>query len=53
MSLPINKLYIDTTYRTSGSNSNFKIDSAVSLTFPEHTAFYIDDACVPHYWYAN
>ena len=53
MSLPIKKIYVDTKYKSSGSvsNSNFKIDLPRSLTFPENTAFYIDDVCIPHSWY--
>ena len=53
MSLPINKLYIDTKYKSAGSvsNYNFKVDLPQSLTFPENTAFYIDDVCIPHSWF--
>ena len=52
MSLPINKLYIDTKYKSAGSvsNSNFKVDLPQSLTFPDNTAFYID-VCIPHSWF--
>jgi len=53
MSLPIKKIYVDTKYKSAGSvsNSNFKIDLPSSLTFPENTAFYIDDVCIPHSWH--
>ena len=53
MSLPIKKIYVDTKYKSAGSesNSNFKIDLPVSLAFPENTGFYIDDVCIPHSWY--
>ena len=54
MSLPIKKIYVDTKYKSAGSvsNSNFKIDLPISLSFPENTGFYIDDVCIPHSWYA-
>ena len=53
MSLPIKKIYVDTKYKSAGSasNSNFKIDLPISLSFPENTGFYIDDVCIPHSWY--
>ena len=38
MSLPIKKIYVDTKYKSAGSasNSNFKIDLPISLSFPEY-----------------
>ena len=53
MALPIKKIYIDTKYKTrdSISNSNFKFDFPISLTFPENSVFYIDDVSIPHSWY--
>ena len=53
MRLPITKLYIDTKYKSAGSvsNSNFKVDLPQSLTFPDNTAFYIDDVCISHSWF--
>jgi hypothetical protein len=54
MSLPIKKIYVDTKYRVAGSrsSSDFTISLPISLTFPENTAFYIDDVCIPHSWYS-
>ena len=53
MALPIKEIYIDTKYKTrdSISNSNFKFDLPISLTFPENSVFYIDDVSIPHSWY--
>ena len=53
MALPIKKIYIDTNYKTrdSISNSNFKTELPMSLTFPENSVFYIDDVSIPHSWY--
>ena len=48
--LPLKKIYIDSRHRTadSVSSSNFKIELPYSLTFPENTAFFITDICIPH-----
>ena len=53
MALPIKKIYIDTKYKTrdSISNSNFKSELPMSVTFPENSVFYIDDVSIPHSWY--
>ena len=53
MALPIKKIYIDTTFKSSrsASNSNFTVDLDRTLNFPENTAFFIDDVCIPHSWY--
>lgn len=51
--LPIKKIYIDSQYKTPGSesDSNFNINLPQSLTFPDNTVFYIDDVSIPHSWY--
>ena len=53
MALPIKKIYIDTKYKTrdSISNSNFKVELPMSVTFPENSVFYIDDVSIPHSWF--
>ena len=52
MSLPCNKIYIDSKFKTSDSysNSNFKIELAESFLMPQNTTFQIDDICIPHSW---
>ena len=51
--LPIKKIYIDTRFMSSDSesSSNFKVDLPTTVTLPEDTVFYIDDICIPHSWY--
>lgn len=53
MALPIKKIYVDTQFKSddSISNSNFKIDVPLSLSFPENSIFFIDDVSIPHSWY--
>ena len=53
MSLPSEKIYIDTKYGTkdSVSNSHFKIELSQTLFMPDNTVFYIDDISIPHSWY--
>ena len=50
---PIKKIYIDTRFMSSDSesSSNFKVDLPTTVTLPEDTVFYIDDICIPHSWY--
>jgi hypothetical protein len=52
--LPINKLYIDSQFRTedSVSDSQFKIQLPFSIDLPEFTFFQIDDINIPHTWMA-
>ena len=51
--LPIKKIYIDTSFMSSDSesSSNFKVDLPTTVTLPEDTVFYIDAICIPHSWY--
>jgi hypothetical protein len=51
--LPIRKIYIDSRFKSSDSESdaNFKIDLPVSMLMPPNTGFYIDDVCIPVSWY--
>ena len=48
--LPIKKIYIDTRFMSSDSesSSNFKVDLPTTVTLPEDSVFYIDDICIPH-----
>jgi hypothetical protein len=52
--LPLNKLYIDSAFKTSDSisDSQFKFELPHSVDFPANTYFIIDDVCIPHSWYS-
>ena len=49
----IKKVYIDSRYSTSDSNSNsdFKFELKEQIDVPENTVCYIDDISIPHSWY--
>ena len=51
--LPIKKIYIDTRFMSSDSesSSNFKVDLPMTVELPTDTVFYVDDICIPHSWY--
>ena len=51
-SLKYKKIYIDSKFRTSDSNSSsdFKYELPETLTFNENTVFYLDDICIPNSW---
>ena len=51
-SLQYKKIYIDSKYRTSDSNSSsdFKYELPETLTFHENTVFYLDDITIAHSW---
>ena len=51
--LPVKKIYIDSKYKTDGSesNSNFKYQLDTTLALPEGCVFKIVDVCIPHSWY--
>ena len=50
--LPVNKLYIDSQFKTadSVSDSQFKVQLPITLDFPEHTFFVMGDINIPHTW---
>lgn len=50
--LPIKKIYIDTSKKTStsGSTSFFKIELPETLTMPTDCVFSVDDISIPHAW---
>ena len=50
--LPVDKLYIDSQFKTtdSVSDSQFKVQRPITLDFPEHTFFVLDDINIPHTW---
>lgn len=54
MTLPLKKLYIDSSYRNSlNDNPNdFTIDLKESLNFEDKTKMYLDDVSIPHTWYS-
>ena len=49
----IKKVYIDSRYKTSDSNSNsdFNFELQEQVDVPDHTVCYIDDISIPHSWY--
>ena len=51
-SLQYKKIYIDTKYRSSDSNSasDFKYELPETMSFKEDTVVYLDDICRPHSW---
>lgn len=54
MTLPLKKLYIDSSFRNSLNDdpNNFTIDLKESLNFEENTKMYADDISIPHTWYS-
>ena len=49
--LPLKKLYVDTRYKISGTNSNFKIELPENITCDDNTVIYIDDITLPNsFW---
>lgn len=51
-SLQYKKIYIDSKFRDSSSNSSsdFKYELPETMSFKEDTVVYIDDICIPHSW---
>ena len=51
-SLKYKKIYIDSKFRTSDSNSSsdFKYELPDTLSFHENTVFYLDDISIPNSW---
>ena len=49
MSLPTQKVYVNSRYKTSDSisDSHFKIELPYVLTMPHNSILYITDACIP------
>ena len=49
----IKKVYIDSRYKTSDSNSNsdFNFELQEQIDVPDNTVCYIDDISIPHSWY--
>ena len=54
MSLPCNKIYVDSQYKLSESltSSSFKIELPFSVTMPHNAIFTVDEICIPHAWYS-
>ena len=50
--LKYKKIYIDSKFRSPGSNSSsdFKYELPETLSFHENTCAYIDDICIAHSW---
>ena len=50
----IQKVYIDSIYKTNGSisNSDFKLELQRELDLPDNTVCYTDDTSIPHSWYS-
>ena len=51
-SLQYKKIYIDSKFRSSDSNSSsdFKYELPETMSFKEDTVVYLDDICIPHSW---
>ena len=51
-SIQYKKIYIDSKFRSSDSNSSsdFKYELPETMSFKEDTVVYIDDICIPHSW---
>ena len=49
-SIQYKKIYIDSKYRSSDSNSSsdFKYELPETMSFKEDTVVYLDDICIPH-----
>ena len=54
MSLPIKKIYINSNFKTSDSqsDSNFKFQLSRSIHLPKNTIFYIENFTCSHAWYS-
>ena len=50
--LPVMKIYVDSKYRVSGTDSNFTFQLPQTCYMPDDTKFFIGDVCVPHSWYS-
>ena len=52
--LPINKIYIDTRFKSnaSASSSDFQTDLPTTYYMPDNTGFFVGDVCIPDSWYA-
>lgn len=52
-SLPIKKIYVDSRFKTAGSqsNTNFSVELSESLDLPDRCACYLDDIVVPVSYY--
>lgn len=49
--LPLKKLYVDTRYKISGTNSNFRIELPENITCESNTVIYLDDITIPNsFW---
>ena len=51
-SIQYKKIYIDSKFRSSDSNSSsdFKVELPETMTFHQDTVFYLDDITIPHSW---
>jgi len=48
--LPIKKIYIDSKFKISGTDSDFRCQLKDSYLMPENAVFKICDVCIPHSW---
>ena len=48
----VKKVYVDSRFRTNGSesNSDFKFELIEALEVPGNTVCYVDDISIPHTW---
>ena len=54
MTLPINKIYVDSRYKTADSTSSayFRFELKESIQLPYNCTCMIDDVLIPHSWYS-
>lgn len=52
--LPIKKIYVDSRWKTSSSNSDtdFSVQLPQNYFMPKNTVFFIDHVCIPVSWYS-
>jgi hypothetical protein len=50
--LIIRKVYVDSRFRSEGSNSDFTIDLKQNIETPPGTVAFLDDVTIPHTWYS-
>ena len=48
----INKICIDSRFRVSGTNTDFRVELPESVLLPERSACMITDISIPHSWYS-
>ena len=50
--LLIRKVYVDSRFRTEGTNSDFTLDLKQNIETQQNTVAFLDDVTIPHTWYS-